>query len=81
MSDASLPKNEIFHSEIVSSQPQTNQRRAKRKGFLAAVLEALHHSRRLEAQRIIRRYQHLIDSAPQHQARDPILKGIDDDAE
>jgi hypothetical protein len=81
MSDASLPKNEIFHSEIVSSQPQTNQRRAKRKGFLAAVLEALHHSRRLEAQRIIRRYQHLIDSAAQHQARDPILIGIDDDAE
>jgi hypothetical protein len=81
MSDASLPKNEIFHSEIVSPQLQTNQRRAKRKGFLAAVLEALHHSRRLEAQRILRRYQHLIDSAAQHQARDPILKGIDDDAE
>jgi hypothetical protein len=81
MSDASLPKNEIFHSEIVSPQLQTNQRRAKRKGFLAAILEALHHSRRLEAQRILRRYQHLIDSAAQHQARDPILKGIDDDAE
>jgi hypothetical protein len=81
MSDASLPKNEIFQSEIVSSQLQANQRRAKRKGFLAAVLEALHHSRRLEAQRILRRYQHLIDSAAQHQARDPILKGIDDDAE
>ena len=81
MSDASLPKNEIFHSEIISPQLQTNQRRAKRKGFLAAILEALHHSRRLEAQRIIRRYQHLIDSAAQHQARDPILKGIDDDAE
>jgi hypothetical protein len=81
MSDASLPKNEIFHSKIVSPQLQTNQRRAKRKGFLAAILEALHHSRRLEAQRILRRYQHLIDSAAQHQARDPILKGIDDDAE
>jgi hypothetical protein len=81
MSDASLPKNEIFHSEIVSPQLQTNQRRAKRKGFLAAILDALHHSRRLEAQRILRRYQHLIDSAAQHQARDPILKGIDDDAE
>jgi hypothetical protein len=81
MSDASLPKNEIIHSEIVSPQLQTNQRRAKRKGFLAAILEALHHSRRLEAQRILRRYQHLIDSAAQHQARDPILKGIDDDAE
>jgi hypothetical protein len=81
MSDASLPKNEIFHSEIVSPQLQTNQRRAKRKGFLAAILEALHHSRRLEAQRVLRRYQHLIDSAAPHQARDPILKGIDDDAE
>ncbi len=81
MSDASLPKNEIFDSEIVSPQLQTNQRRAKRKGFFAALLEALHHSRRLEAQRILRRYQHLIDSAAQHQARDPILKGVDDDAQ
>jgi hypothetical protein len=86
MSDASLPANEITDSEVVSSQrqsfqTQTNQLQAKRKGFWTAVLEALHHSRRLEAQRILRRYQHLIDSAGQHQIRDPILKGIDDVAE
>jgi hypothetical protein len=86
MSDASLPANKIIDSDVVSSQrqsfqTQTNQLQAKRKGFWSALLEALHHSRRLEAQRILRRYQHLIDSAAQHQARDPILKGIDDDAE
>jgi hypothetical protein len=81
MSDASLPKNEIFHSEIVSSQRQSSQHQTKRKGFWAALLEALHHSRRLEAQRVLRRYQHLIDSAGQHQTRDPILKGIDDVAQ
>jgi len=86
MSDASLPKNEIFDSELVSSQRQssqrqTNQYQTKRRGFFAALLEALHHSRRLEAQRILRRYQHLIDSASQHQARDQILKGIDDVAQ
>jgi hypothetical protein len=70
MSDASLPKHEIFDSEIISPRPQSSQRQenqTKRKGFLTALLEALHHSRRLEAQRILRRYQHLIDSAAQHQ--------------
>jgi hypothetical protein len=72
MSDASLPKNEIFNPEIVSSQRpssqrQTDQRQTKRKGFWAALLEALHHSTRLEAQRILQRYQHLIDNAAQHQ--------------
>jgi hypothetical protein len=71
MSDASLPKNAIFDSEVISSQRQSSQRQVnltKRKGFFAALLEALHHSRRLEAQRILRRYQHLIDSAAQYQA-------------
>jgi hypothetical protein len=60
-----------FDSDVISSQRQSSQRQenlTKRKGFFAALLEALHHSRRLEAQRILRRYQHLIDSAAQYQA-------------
>jgi hypothetical protein len=69
MSDASLPSHAIVDSEAPSFQQS-----AKRRGFFAAFVEALHHSRRLEAQRILRRYQHLIDS----NNRDQILKGVED---
>jgi hypothetical protein len=69
MSDASLPSHAIIDSEALSFQ-----RPAERRGFFAAFVEALHHSRRLEAQRILRRHQHLIDS----KSRDRILKGIED---
>jgi hypothetical protein len=72
MSDASLPAHKIIDSEEFSPQRQSFQTQTKplqttRKGFWAAVLEALHRSRRLEAQSILRRHQHLIDSAAQHQ--------------
>ena len=69
MSDALLPLKTIVDSEALSFQ-----RPAKRRRFFTAFVEALHHSRRLEAQRILRRYQHLIDS----KSRDQILKGIED---
>jgi hypothetical protein len=35
----------------------------KRKGIFAIILEALHHSRRLQAERIIRQYHHLLASS------------------
>ena len=69
MSDASLPIHAIIETEAPSFQ-----RPAKRRGFFTAFVETLHYSRRLEAQRIVRRYQHLIDS----KSRDQILKGIED---
>jgi hypothetical protein len=69
MSDASLPSHAIIDSEAPSVQQPT-----KRRGLLTAFIEALHHSRRLEAQRVLRRYRHLIDS----KNRDQILKGIED---
>lgn len=69
MSDASLPSRAIVDSEAPSSKQA-----AKRRGFFTALVEALHRSRRLEAQRILRRYQHLIDS----KSRDQILKGLED---
>jgi hypothetical protein len=72
MSDASLPSNAIIDSEAHSSQPEV-----KRRGFLTALVEALHHSRNLEAQRVLRRYRHLIDI----KSRDQILKGIEDVSE
>jgi hypothetical protein len=69
MSDATLPS-----PAIIGSGAHSFQRRAKRRGFFVPLLEALQHSRQLEAQRILRRYQHLIDS----KSRDQILKGIED---
>ena len=69
MSDASLPIHAIADSEAPSFQ-----RTIKRRGFFTAFVEALHYSRRLEAQRILRRYHHLIDS----KSRDQILKGSED---
>jgi hypothetical protein len=39
--------------------------RQRRRGIFASVLEALHYSRRLQAQRILRQYQHLISQPEQ----------------
>jgi hypothetical protein len=69
MSDASLPSQTIFDSAAPSFQQRVN-----RGGFFTALAEALRHSRQLEAQRVIRRYRHLIDA----KSRDRILKGIAD---
>jgi hypothetical protein len=69
MSDAT------FSSQtIIDSKAHSFQQTAKRRGFLTAFVEALHHSRQLEAQRLVRRYRHLIDA----KSRDQILKGIED---
>jgi len=43
----------------IFSEGESGQR-AKRKGFFARLLEALHRSRRREAIRVLRRYRHLI---------------------
>jgi hypothetical protein len=69
MSDASLLSPATIDFEAHSFQPQ-----AKRRGLFVTLLEALHHSRRLEAQRILRRYRHLIDG----KSRTQILKGTED---
>ena len=41
----------------------TQRLRPSRKGLLALILDVLHHSRRLQAQRTLRQYRHLIDEA------------------
>jgi hypothetical protein len=37
-----------------------SEEKAARKNLLALLLEALHHSRHLQAQRVLRQYRHLI---------------------
>jgi hypothetical protein len=35
----------------------------RRKGLFASILGAIHYSRRLQARRVLKQYQHLIDRA------------------
>jgi hypothetical protein len=55
MSDA------LFSASGLAARKATRREQIQRNGFFGLVLEALHHSRRLQAERTIRRYQHLID--------------------
>jgi hypothetical protein len=55
MRHASYPAAGLAASESAFSGPKT-----KRRSFFASLIAALHHSRRLEAQRVLRRYQHLV---------------------
>jgi hypothetical protein len=51
-----LPANAIASSPA----PAISERSPKRRSFFAALIEALHHSRHLQAQRTLRQYSHLI---------------------
>jgi hypothetical protein len=46
----------------------------RRKGLFASIPGALHHTRRIQARRVIKQYQHLIDRAEQRRAE---LEGRD----
>ncbi|GIQ77710.1 hypothetical protein BraRD5C2_61600 [Bradyrhizobium sp. RD5-C2] len=42
------------------------QFRRRRKGLFAAIVGAIHYSRRVQARRVLKQYQHLIDRADRH---------------
>jgi len=42
-----------------SKREQSKREQSKRKGFLAWIAETLHHSRRIQAQRVLRAHRHL----------------------
>jgi hypothetical protein len=50
----------FFSTNIGSSTPASSQTRPTRKSLFASLLEALHHSRRLQAQRVLAQHRHLI---------------------
>jgi hypothetical protein len=54
MSNASFSANTFI--PVKSASPRT-----RRPGFFLGFLQALHHSRRLQAERTLRQYRHLID--------------------
>ena len=57
-----LAENKAQPSLTIDCEPLT-----RRKGFFPALLNALHESRRLQAQRVFTQYRHLI-------AKDPVIK-------
>jgi hypothetical protein len=57
MSQARLTATELAPHEIALG------RQNSKKSIFAVILEALHHSRRLQAERTLRQYRHLIDKA------------------
>ena len=63
MTNASLPAAATTsHEDVALGQKN------KRTSILASLLKALHDSRRLQARRILRQYQHLIEQ-PEDSAR------------
>jgi hypothetical protein len=49
-----------FSTSIASSTPAVSQDKPTRKSLLALLLDALHHSRSLQTQRVLAQYRHLI---------------------
>jgi hypothetical protein len=62
---ASTMRHASFPAATASLEADLRGRKTRRKGIFASVLEALHYSRRLQAQRILRQYQHLISQPEQ----------------
>jgi hypothetical protein len=52
-------RHALFSTSTFSS-PAISEDTPKRRSLFASLLEALHHSRRLQAQRALRQYRHLI---------------------
>jgi hypothetical protein len=53
-------KHASFSTSIDSSTSVISSKTPTRKNLFARLLEALHHSRRLQAQRVLGQYRHLI---------------------
>ena len=49
-----------FSTSIASSPPAISEDRSTGKSLFARLLEALHHSRRLQAARVLAQHRHLI---------------------
>jgi hypothetical protein len=49
-----------FSTSIASSPPVISEAKPTRKSLFATLLDALHHSRRLQAQRVLAQHRHLI---------------------
>ncbi len=53
---------------IETAQPAISIRPSRRSGIFAFVLDALHHSRRIQSRRVLQQYRHLISHGDQRTA-------------
>ena len=53
-------RHATISTSIVSSPSAISEDKPTRRSLFASILEALHHSRRLQAQRVLAQYRHLI---------------------
>jgi hypothetical protein len=59
---ASVMSNASFSANLfILLKSASPKKKTRRLGFFLGVLQALHHSRRLQAERTLRQYRHLID--------------------
>jgi hypothetical protein len=70
MKAVSMKHASYFASRIVSSAGKA-WRPPMHKGLFTIILEAIYDSRRRQTENTLRRYQHLIGEAEQHQADEP----------
>jgi hypothetical protein len=56
-------RHATYHVTGFSSTSVVTSRPSKRRGLFAALFAALHQSRRLQAERVLRQHQHLIARA------------------
>ena len=56
---AAIPVATAAPAPIVIAGNKSKREQSKRKGFLAWIAETLHHSRRIQAQRVLRAHRHL----------------------
>jgi len=67
-------------TRLFSSPSVLIKRASKRRRLFAALLAALHRSRQLQTQRVLRQYQHLIARAEAREARE-LKSGIESGAD
>jgi hypothetical protein len=72
--------NALFSASTFISVESSSPKKARRPGFFLLFLQALHHSRRLQAERTLRQYRHLIDQG-QHRFDQLNIGGRDDVAQ
>ena len=58
---ASVMSNASFSANTFIPEESASPMKARRPGFFQGFLQALHHSRRLQAERTLQQYRHLID--------------------
>lgn len=63
-----LAASRFFGSGMAPAAPTPSRQGSERRGFFASLVDVLHHSRRLQAESILRQFRHLIANADKRAA-------------